>query len=371
VILGALVLLLLLAGWLVLWRVPLCRADPGDGPGSLTLSAVVPARNEEGAVGRLVRSLFGQDPPPDEVLVVDDDSGDATAGEAAAAGARVVSSRPLPEGWRGKTWACHQGALEAAGDLLLFVDADVWFEPGGLQRLTGTWSRTGGALSVVPFHRTRNAYESLSAFFNLAMVMGIGAFTFRGDRLGPAGLFGQMLLLRADDYRRSGGHRGVRGRILENLFLSRRLRSTGTALRCRGGRGTASMRMYPGGPGELAEGWSKAFVSGAGGVPPRLMVPIVAWMTGLVLCLPLTVLALAGHPAASPLWLAAYPLACVQVFLMLRRIGGFHPLAWLAYPVPLVFFFGLMTVSALKRARGVGVSWKGRQIGGGGGGDGG
>ena len=322
-------------------------------------------------MGRLVLSLQQQDPPPDEVLVVDDDSSDATAGEAEAAGARVVDSRPLPEGWRGKTWACHQGALEAAGDLLLFVDADVWFEPGGLRRLTDTWSRTGGALSVVPIHRTRHAYESLSAFFNLAMVMGIGAFTFRGDRLDPAGLFGQMLLLRADDYHRSGGHRAVRGRILENLFLSRRLRSTGTALRCRGGRRTASMRMYPGGPGELAEGWSKAFVSGAGGVPPRLMVPIVAWMTGLVLCLPLTVLALAGHPAASPLWLAAYPLGSLQVLLMLRRIGYFHPLAWLAYPVPLVFFFGLMTVSALRRARGVGVSWKGRQIGGGGGGDGG
>ncbi len=364
-ILGALVLLLLLAGWLVLWRVPLCRAEPGDGLGSRTLSVIVPARNEEGAVGRLVGSLLGQDPPPDEVLVVDDDSGDATAEEAAAAGARVVSSRPLPEGWRGKTWACHQGAREAAGDLLLFADADVWFEPGGLRRLAGTWSRTGGALSVVPFHRTKRAYESLSAFFNLAMVMGIGAFTFRGDRLEPAGLFGQLLLLRADDYHRSGGHRAVRGRILENLFLSRRLRSAGTPLRCRGGRGTASMRMYPGGTGELAEGWSKAFVSGAGGVPPRLMVPIVAWMTGLVLCLPLTVLALAGHPAAPVWWLAAYPLCCLQLFLMLRRIGSFHPLTWLAYPVPLAFFFGLMTVSALKRARGGGVSWKGRRIEGG------
>ena len=370
-ILGGLVLLLLLAGWLVLWRVPLCRADNGDVPGFPTLSVIVPARNEEGAVGRLVRSLLGQDPPPDEVLVVDDDSDDATAEEAAAAGARVVSSLPLPEGWRGKTWACHQGARAAAGDLLLFADADVWFEPGGLRRLAATWSRTGGALSVVPFHRTKRAYESLSAFFNLAMVMGIGAFTFRGDRLEPAGLFGQLLLLRADDYHRSGGHRAVRGRILENLFLSRRLRNTGTALRCRGGRRTASMRMYPGGPGELAEGWSKAFVSGAGGVPPRLMVPVVAWMTGLVLCLPLTGLALAGHPAASPLWLAAYPLACAQVFLMIRGIGGFHPLAWLAYPVPLFFFFGLMAVSALKRARGVGVRWKGRQIGEEGGGDGG
>ena len=47
-----------------------------------------------------------------EVLVVDDGSSDGTADAARAAGARVLASAPLPEGWRGKTWACHQGAAD-------------------------------------------------------------------------------------------------------------------------------------------------------------------------------------------------------------------------------------------------------------------
>jgi glycosyltransferase involved in cell wall biosynthesis len=83
--------------------------------------AVVTARDEEGSIGLTVKALRAV-ASIDEVAVVDDGSGDRTAEEANAAGARVLSLRR----GRGKG-----GALEAALDRLppagvyVLVDGDV------------------------------------------------------------------------------------------------------------------------------------------------------------------------------------------------------------------------------------------------------
>ena len=61
-------------------------------------------------------------------------------------GAPVIASQPSPEGWRGKTWACHQGSQAATGELYLFLDADTWFEPDGLRRVLAECERTRGVV---------------------------------------------------------------------------------------------------------------------------------------------------------------------------------------------------------------------------------
>ncbi len=116
----AAILLLWLLGFLFLFRVPLCR---GTGTGGEKVSVIIPARNEEAGLPGLLESLARQDPGPEEVIVVDDGSEDATAERAAQAGAKVLPSRPLPEGWRGKTWACWQGAEASRGEVLLCLAA--------------------------------------------------------------------------------------------------------------------------------------------------------------------------------------------------------------------------------------------------------
>jgi chlorobactene glucosyltransferase len=85
------------------------------------VSVLLPARNEEAVIGDCVRSLLAQDYPDFEVLVLDDGSTDGT-GDVLAALARtddrlrVLTGRPLPEGWLGKHWACQQLADAATGD---------------------------------------------------------------------------------------------------------------------------------------------------------------------------------------------------------------------------------------------------------------
>lgn len=307
---------------------------------AMETSIIIPARNEEHNLPVLLRSINAQSSRPLEVIVVDDGSTDRTAAVARELGAVVIASQPLPDGWRGKTWACHQGAQAARGELLLFLDADTWFEPDGLAKILANYS--GGALSVGPYHAVRQPYEQLSAFFNLVMTAGTV----------PGGLFGQMLLVDRESYRRVGGHAAVQGRTLENFFLAGLFREAGVPVRSVTGKGMLAFRMYPNGLRELVEGWTKGFASGAGQTPKARLLLIVAWMIGLMLpvvLLPFTV------------WAAvAYALCAAHVGWVSRQVGAFRWYAAALYPVPLIFFFAVFTRSALRSGKQV--TWKGRAI---------
>jgi 4,4'-diaponeurosporenoate glycosyltransferase len=330
------------AGFLLLGRLrPCARAGATGCP--LSVSVIIPARNEEHNLPTLLRSIGSQAVKPREILVVDDGSTDRTAEVARQLGARVMASKPLPDGWRGKTWACHQGAQAATGELLLFMDADTWFEAGGLARILSGY--TAGAFSVGPYHAVRKPYEQLSLFFNFNMAAGTV----------PNGLFGQMLLVDRDSYQRVGGHAAVKRRTLENLFLAQEFHAAGIPTRSAMGRGVLSFRMYPHGLRALIEGWTKGFASGAGRTPAGTMFIIVLWMIGLTLA-PVCGL-LSGDWAR---WGPVYLLCATQVAWFSRQLGSFRWLTGLLYPVPLVFFFAVFAWSVLRS--GQRVHWKGREI---------
>jgi glucosyl-3-phosphoglycerate synthase len=98
----------------------------------LTVSVVIPARDEEATVGRVagtfVEHLLDAVGLVDEVLVVDADSSDRTAEVARAAGARVVRQADVLPGSGtavGKGEALWKGLAATTGDLICFVDADI------------------------------------------------------------------------------------------------------------------------------------------------------------------------------------------------------------------------------------------------------
>jgi glucosyl-3-phosphoglycerate synthase len=121
------------------------RFDPAalaEAKGDRRVSVCIPARNEAGTVGRIVRTIVtalaqgsGSGALIDEVVVVDDGSVDQTAQIAARAGARVLSTGSSGGGKGQAMRSC----LEAVdGDLIAFVDADVTnFEPHFVTGLLG------------------------------------------------------------------------------------------------------------------------------------------------------------------------------------------------------------------------------------------
>ena len=100
------------------------------------ITVVVPARDEAMRIGPLLDAVVDA-PGVAEVIVVDDESTDATAAVAADAGATVVAGRPLPPGWVGKAWALQQGIDAATGEWVVLLDADARPNPALAQALVG------------------------------------------------------------------------------------------------------------------------------------------------------------------------------------------------------------------------------------------
>ncbi|MBN2310979.1 MAG: glycosyltransferase [Candidatus Hydrogenedentes bacterium] len=361
-VLALIALLLWGLAFLFLFRVPVCTRH-GRVQDYPSLSVIIPARDEEGNLPRLLASLLSQDVAPAEIIVVDDGSTDRTAEVAREGGATVLAGRPVPEGWRGKTWACMQGADAATGDVLLFVDADTFFEEDGLARVLDTFLVHGGAMSVAAYHRVDRLYEDLSAFFNLLMAAGSGAFTVFGAARPPAGFFGPFVMIEREAYLQCGGHASVRGKILEHYHFARVLQDQGVPTACYGGKGSFGVRMYPDGIGGLIEGWSKAFASGAASTPPWIMLASVGWLTGAILAVIELVWALVAGPGpALAIACAVYLLFALQLAGLLRRLGSFRVVTALLYPIPLLFYQGVFARSTLLMLFRKKVSWKGREI---------
>lgn len=356
------VLILWGSAFLFLFRIPTCP-ECGVGGSYPTVSVIVPARNEEHNLPRLLDSLFHQSLQPYEVIVVDDESADRTAAIAAEKGAYVIPSKPLPEGWRGKTWACAQGAKSATGDVLLFVDADTFFEQEGMRRILDVFVQGRGALSVAPYHRVERWYEELSAFFNILMTAGVGAFALGRHGRMPAGFFGPFLMVDRAAYHMCGGHEAVCDKILENYHFARVFQRAGVKTRCLGGKGAFGVRMYPDGLAQLIEGWTKAFASGAAETPAWIVWATILWISGAFLAWAYMFIGLflTGAPYTF-LGVALYLLYVLQVAFILRKLGSFRFITALAYPIPLLFYQGVFARSLLRKIRRHKVSWKGREI---------
>ena len=346
----------LAAGFLLLWRVPAC----GDARlnSYVSVTVIIPARNEERNLPRLLESISLARSDQIETLVVDDHSTDATATIASDLGAIVVSSELLPSGWTGKAWACFQGAQHASGELLLFLDADTYFAPGGLERLIARWQRAADprlTISLLPYHLLGNPFEQLSLIFYLLMAAGAGGFGL----VAQARLFGQSLLIPRDTYFALGGHAAVRGFILENLNFAELIRKTGQRMLCLGGRGTLRIRMFPDGLTQMSDSWTKAFVYGASSSGGAVLACSIVWISSLWTVALMLFVPSAIAPSAL---LLIYCLFSLQLFLFARQLGNYSFLVCLLYPIPLAYYCVIFARSAFRRAAGRKTVWRGREV---------
>ncbi len=236
------------------------------------VSVLIPARDEEDVIADTVRAHLDQDYADFEVLVLDDDSSDRTAERAADAAHgdprfRLLSGEPLPEGWLGKNWACHQLSRHATGELLLFTDADVRWSPGALAGAVALMERReAGLLTVWPTQRSKTWAERLTVPLMAFVTMGyLPELLVRGHRwLSFTAANGQCMLFRRETYRLTGGHSIVRGNIVEDMALGRLTKAWGFRLVEADGAGVVTCRMYRGWA-EVREGFSKNIMAGHGG----------------------------------------------------------------------------------------------------------
>ncbi len=342
---------------------------PSRTRGRADVAVVVPARDEEGTLPDLLGSLARSRTRPREVVVVDDGSQDRTAAVARDHGARVLPAGGPPPGWTGKAWACDVGARGTAGDVLLFLDADTRLGAGALDALLDLHERAGGLVSVQPHHRTERPYEQLSAYFNAVSVLASGAFGRRPARHPMA--FGPCLLTTRADYDLAGGHRAVRGEVLDDVALGAAYQRAGLPVRCAVGAADVQMRSYPGGLRQLAAGWTKNFASGAAAAAPLPLATTVLWLAVhhavAVGALRALVTASAGpSPTAglAPLgpWAVGWVVVAWQLRSTLRPLGTFRWWTWALFPLPLLVFDLVFARSLVHTAVRRSVRWRGRDV---------
>ncbi|HZQ90964.1 MAG TPA: glycosyltransferase family 2 protein [Terriglobales bacterium] len=223
------------------------------------VSVVVPARNEEISIGECLASLTDQNGVSCEIIVVDDDSSDAT-GEVARSfpGVKVIAAGPLPAGWSGKSNACATGARQARGKWLLFTDADTVHLPGSLARAVAEAENCGAdLLSYSPEQVTDTVWGQAVMPVIFAELAG----TYRPREVSDpasaaAAANGQYLLITREAYDAVGGHAAAATTLLEDVELARRVKRSGRHLQFRFGGDAVRTRMYRSFE-QLREGWTK------------------------------------------------------------------------------------------------------------------
>jgi chlorobactene glucosyltransferase len=247
----------------------------GDAP---PVSILIPARNEAATIGATVQALLAQAYPRFELIVLDDGSTDGTAALARQAGQGdprlcVRPGAPLPPGWAGKNWACHQLAGWAQHELLLFTDADVRWQRGALAAAVAEAQRHGAdLLTVWPTQLTVTWSERLTApLMALAVLAYLPIWLVHKTPYPQAAAAnGQCLLFRRSAHERCGGHAAVRSEVVEDVRLAQTIKAAGLQLRMADGAGLVQTRMYHNWA-EVRDGYAKNILAGHWNSPALLL----------------------------------------------------------------------------------------------------
>ena len=213
--------------------------DPYVGADAPLVSIIIPACNEEAAIGETLRRLSRLRYTNLEIIVVDDRSTDNTAEiiESVRSGSsaiRLIRIKELPDGWLGKPHALQQGAQFASGRYILFMDADVGLEETVVSR------------AVVAMEK--NKLDQLTLIFQNSspglllntLIADIGAGLFfmikpwkvkqRGSRFYMG--VGAFNMVRSSVYRAIGEHQLIKQQVIDDVYLGKLVKQNGYHQEC-------------------------------------------------------------------------------------------------------------------------------------------
>lgn len=216
------------------------------------VSVLIPARNEQRCIEDCVRSVCQQDVDDLEVIVLNDQSEDDTgpilerlAGE--FSNLQVIQGLPLPPGWVGKVWACHNLALAATGDILIFTDADTIHRPGLIARSIQAMQKHDLAmLSLIP-RQIMTTFAEHAVIPIVHMIFFATMLNFRRIGFGrttPLAAIGQFIAFTREGYKDLGGHERVRSSLVEDVFLAKAAASEGIRFALADGTDAIDCHMY-------------------------------------------------------------------------------------------------------------------------------
>jgi chlorobactene glucosyltransferase len=331
------------------------------------VSILIPCRNEEKNIYQTLISLLSQNYPYYEVIVIDDFSEDNTVTEIEKAikkydeksvPIRLIKGTPLPVGWLGKNWACHQLAQEAKGTFFLFIDADVIVGKQLLSHaLTELESKKLSLLSIFPDQIFTSWGERITVpiMHYLLLTMLPMRLIYESKFPSLAAANGQFMLFRADTYKTYFFHEKVKNKVTEDIEIVKFIKKTGLkdpTYLCANtylGNSEIHCNMYKSWH-EAVKGFSKNLLAGFGNV------------FGLLIYIVLTIVAPILMLFWSVIWFGSYVGLVVIMNMLLARLSH-QPLLTNIVLHPLKI--GTLLIISVKSIYGTftkSIEWKGRKL---------
>jgi len=377
---GARILLgLVVLGWsrvlfklLVSWRTSRWKLQV-DGLAKtpdVSISVVIPARNEGHNIDGCLHSVRTQNHPCLQIVVFDDGSQDSTAdivAEHARADQRVLSlsgGDGVAEGWFGKPWALKRASAHANGQWLVFIDADVRLvHPDALDSVV-SYAITNEVDMV-----TGIGDMVMESFWERVLQPAVGGLILAGNDLdwvndpnkADSNLAnGQFIAISRETYHEIGGHEAVKDDILDDIGLARAVVNTGFTYRCLWLNEVFSCRMYTG-LSDLWEGWTKNLFAGLRYSWLNLSVAVFGTFLFSVLGPILVILGVFGV-VANELWMWGVAIAVLLHAVRLLMDIRHRNTVWygLTHAPASLLVMMMMMHSGVRTVRGA-VTWKGRK----------
>ena len=323
------------------------------------ISLLIPARNEEAAIGRLLSDIHKLHYPDFEAIVCDDHSSDNTeeilnwfAGE----DDRVhwFLGEKLPEDWLGKNFACHQLAQKASGECLIFLDADVELSSDSITKAVSYFQEKKlSLLSVFPQQRMGTFAEQLTVPVMNWILQSLLPMILVQKTKSPSisAANGQFMMFDAENYRANLWHSQVRNQNVEDIRLARIIKAKGLKMAVLLGNHDIYCRMYRRFD-EAVLGFSRNMHEYFGG---KRAVMIGFWL--IVFSGPLVVLAILGWEFLCVF--AALVIANRLFVAIASRQNIFASV--LLHPLQMISFTAIVFYNIFRRMKKE-TTWKGRKI---------
>jgi len=365
-----------LASWIYLaffrgqfWQIREARDDRNPSTNHAPdIFVLIPARDEATSIGKSLTSLLTQRYSGSiRVVVIDDNSSDGTAEVARSAASalqaservKVVSVSPPPPGWTGKLWALSEGLrrLEpTAPDYLLLTDADIVHAPENIAELVAkAQSENFDLVSLMVKLRCESPAERafIPAFLFFFFMLYPPEWVANTHRR-TAAAAGGCMLIRTRMLTAIGGIAAIRGELIDDCALAKRVKKNGGRVYLGISSRTQSVRAYPR-MRDVEQIIARTAFTQLHHSTALLLGTVLSIFTAFVAPPSL----LFSSAPASWMGAASWLLMCI-CFLPSLRLYKLSTLRALTLP-PLALFYVTATVhSAVLYWRGEGGIWKGR-----------
>jgi chlorobactene glucosyltransferase len=228
------------------------------------VSVLIPARNEEKNIRRILNSMLKQDYRNLEILVLDDNSTDATGHiveEFVKKDGRIklIKGAPLPAGWKGKCFACHQLSKIAKGSYFVFTDADTLHYPNSISgSLAALLKNNLDVTSIYPRQIAVTFSERMSVRFINFIILSFMPLILVKHSKAPffSTAIGQFFLFKREAYEKTGGFEFVKDEILEDINISKQVKRCGLKIMIYDGSDSIFCRMFTNLP-DVVKGFSR------------------------------------------------------------------------------------------------------------------